>query len=74
MQESRMHCVKSVCIRSFFWIVFSRIRTKYGEIFHISPYSVQMRENTDQNNSKHGHFFTQWRPLRLFSYTQVLIL
>ena len=80
MQESRMHWVnalsESVCIRSFFsvfWIVFSRIRTKYGEIFHISPYSVQMRANTDQNNSKYGHFFTQWRPLRVFSYTQVLI-
>ena len=22
----------------------------------ISPYSVQMRENTDQNNSEYGHF------------------
>ena len=27
-----------------------------GEILHISPYSVQMRENTDQNNSEYGHF------------------
>ena len=26
------HCVKSVQIRSFFWFVFSRIRTEYGEI------------------------------------------
>ena len=25
-------CVKSVQIRSFFWSVFSRIRTEYGEI------------------------------------------
>ena len=25
-------CVKSVKIRSFFWSVFSRIRTEYGEI------------------------------------------
>ena len=31
------HCVKSVQIRSFLWSVFSRIRTKYGEIFRISP-------------------------------------
>ena len=30
-----------------FWSVFSRIWTEYGEIFRISPYSVQMRENTD---------------------------
>ena len=25
-------------------------------IFHISQYSVQMRENTDQNNSEYRHF------------------
>ena len=42
------HCVKSVQIRSYFWSVFSRIRTEYGDILHISPYSVRMRENTDQ--------------------------
>ena len=29
------------------WSVFSRIRTEYGDILRISPYSVQMRENTD---------------------------
>ena len=27
---SPRHCVKSVQIRSFFWTVFSRIRTEYG--------------------------------------------
>ena len=26
------HCVKSIQVRSFFWSVFSRIRTEYGEI------------------------------------------
>ena len=40
----------------FFWSVFSRIRTEYGEIRSVSPYSVQMRENTDQKNSKYGYF------------------
>ena len=30
-----------------FWSAFSRIRTEY---------SVEMRENTDQNNSEYGHF------------------
>ena len=39
-----------------FWFVFSRIRTEYGEILRISPYSVQMQENMDQNNSEYGHF------------------
>ena len=40
--------MKSVQIRSNFWSVFSRIRTEYGEIPSISPYSVRMRESTDQ--------------------------
>ena len=37
----------------FFWSVFSRIRTEYGEKRSIS---VQMRENTNQKNSEYGHF------------------
>ena len=32
VSESPSHCVKSVKIRSFFWSVFSLIRTEYGEI------------------------------------------
>ena len=39
-----------------FWFAFSRIRTEYGGILRISPYSVRMRENADQNNSEYGHF------------------
>ena len=39
-----------------FWSVLSHIRTEYGEICSISPYSVKMRENADQNNSEYGHF------------------
>ena len=35
--------------------VFSHIRTEYGEILSISPYSVRMRINTDQKNSEYGH-------------------
>ena len=35
-------------------LLFSRI--EHGEILRFSPYSVQMRENTDQNNSEYGHF------------------
>ena len=49
------HCVKSVQIRSFFWSVFSRIRTEYG----ISPYSVRMRKNTDQKELRIWTLFTQ---------------
>ena len=39
-----------------FWSVFPGIQTEYGEIHRISPYSVRMRENTDQNNSEYVHF------------------
>ena len=49
------HCVKSVQIWSFFWSVFSRIWTEYG----ISPYSVRMRQNTDQKKLRIWTHFTQ---------------
>ena len=39
-----------------FWSAFSRIRTEYGEILRISPYSVRMRVIADQNNSEYRHF------------------
>ena len=41
------------------WSVFSSIRTAYGDyrdILRISPYSVWMWENADQNNSEYGRF------------------
>ena len=40
-----------------FWSTFSRIRTEYEEILRISRYSVQMRENADQNNSEYDTFY-----------------
>ena len=40
----------------FFWSVFSCLRTEYGEMRSFSPYSVRIRENTDQKNSEYGHF------------------
>ena len=39
-----------------FWFAFSRIWTEFARILRISPYSVRMRENADQNNSKYGYF------------------
>ena len=38
------------------WSVFSRIWIEYGERRSIYPYSAQMWENADQNNSECGHF------------------
>ena len=59
-QGYEYHCVKSVQIRSFFWSVFSRIRTEYGEIFRISLYSVRLRENSDQKKLRIWTLFTQF--------------
>ena len=56
----KSNCVKSVQIRSFFWSVFSRIQTEYGEI-RISPYSIRMLENTDQEKLRILTLFTQSR-------------
>ena len=63
-----------------FWSVFSCIGTEYGEILRNSPYSVRMRENTDQNNSEYGHFprsktrsqdsqkYLRWRALQIYNF------
>ena len=56
--KSSNHCVKSVQIRSFFWSVFCHIRTEYGEIRSISPYSGRMRENSDQEKLRIWTLFT----------------
>ena len=46
-QVEATHCVKSVQIRSFFW-----------SVLRISPYLVQMRENTDQKKLRIWTLFT----------------
>ena len=49
--------LREKCLYSeFFWSLFSHIQTEYGEILCISSSSVQIRENTGQKNSEHGHF------------------
>ena len=60
LERNKSHCVKSVQIRSFFWSLFSRIRTEC-----IFPYSIRMRENTDQKKLYIWTHFTQC----LFQYT-----
>ena len=52
--------MKSVQIRrSFFWYVFSRIRTEYGEIQSGKCEKMRMQENTDQENLRIWLIFTQ---------------
>ena len=43
--------MENVQIRSFFWSVFSCIRTEYRELQSKCPYQVRIQENTDQKNS-----------------------
>ena len=69
-----IHCLKCVQIRSFSRSVFSRIRTEYGEIRSISPYSVRMRGNTDQKKLRNWTLFTQWLLLRKGRYLWLNIL
>ena len=56
--------------------VFSRIRTEYGDILCISPYSVQMREDTDQSNSKYGLFLrsVKWKNSTIITFDQTGLL
>ena len=41
---------------SVFGVIVVSIFPHSDWILRISPYSVRMRENTDQNNSEYGHF------------------
>ena len=48
-------CVKTVHIRSYSGLYFyrmSRIRTEYGDILRISPYSVGTRENAGKMRTR----------------------
>ena len=54
------HCLKSVRIGSYSCMYFPAF------ILRISPYSVCMRENTDQNNPEYGHFWRSVLLLKLF--------
>ena len=57
MKNIKKNAVPKKCLYlEFFWSVFVRIWTEYGEIRSISQYSVQMPENADQNKSEYRHF------------------
>ena len=56
-----LHCVKGVQIRSFFWSVFSRIRTEHEDLPRKSPHSVEIRENKNQEKLRIRTLFTQWK-------------
>ena len=47
---------KKCTYSELFWFVFPLIWTEYGEIRSISPYSVRIWENADQNNNESDIF------------------
>ena len=55
-----LHCMRRVQIWSFFWSVFSCVRTGYGDLILESPYSVWIQKNTDQKKLRIWTFFTQY--------------
>ena len=55
----------------FFWFVFSCIWTEYGR--SIFPYSIQMRENTEQKNSEQRHFSRSGLSLKNFSRQAIFV-
>ena len=55
-ENLRMALRKKCRYSELFWFAFTRIWNLYEEILRISPYSVRMQENGDQNNSEYGHF------------------
>ena len=48
-----------------------KLNVKFKKILSISPYSVRMRENTDQKNSEYGHFSRSDKP---YFYKVIYIL
>ena len=67
--------LKSTAKKSIFGVILVRIfsiRTEYGKIRSISPYAVQMRENTDQNYTKYAHFSRSGRHGLLVSFVLIL--
>ena len=55
-----LHYEKRVQMMSFFWSIFSRIRTEYIALLSKSPYSLRTRENTDQEKVLIWALFTQY--------------
>ena len=49
-----LHCLKSVCIRSYSGPHFPAFGLNI-ERYSVSPYSVRMRKNMDQNNFEYKH-------------------
>ena len=64
MSTRRNDPLRKKCTYSeFFWSVFFRIWTEYGNLLYNSLYSPRMRENTVQKNPEYGHYLRSDRLL-----------
>ena len=52
----KIHCIKIVQIRSFFWSVFSHIRTEYGDASVSLRIQSECGKMQTRKNSVFGHF------------------
>ena len=68
------HCMKSVQIRSFSWSIFSCIWTEYGDLRSSSPYSVRIREDTDQKKLRIWTLFTQCKTTEKISKAEEIFV
>ena len=76
LETSQVTLYEKFPYSELFWSIFSGIWAEYKNILCICPYSVRIRVNTDQNNSKYLHFFTQcnmWDILNYWIWRQVTI-
>ena len=64
-----MNTTWSVQIRDFFWSLFSRVRTEYGD--SKSPDSVRIPENTDQKKLQLWTLFMQWQCCYCWIWTNI---
>ena len=54
--QTKIYTRVNTAYLELFWSLFPSIRTEYGKIWSISPYSFQKRKNIDHNNPDYGHF------------------
>ena len=75
--NASLYCVKSVRIRSYCGPHFSRIFPYLDWMWvslRIQSEYGKMRENTDQNNSKYGHFLRSVLATRKLSFYKMFYL
>ena len=70
VHNGNIHCVKSVQIRSYFWYIFSRIWTEYGEIL----VSLRIQSECGKNGPEITPYFgTFHAAMRIERHNMILL-